>query len=163
MAVNRRVMLAYAVLTAVILLGFGGATTEIVALVAILGLVMVWLIGWRRGRQLFKRFYYEELRQLQEFSAGNKAEVSVPSPLTPRETEILSYIASGYSNKQIAHKLQIAGQTIKNHMSSILSKLDANDRTQAVVLSIYHGWISSQFEETSKPTISDRIKRNLRH
>ena len=64
------------------------------------------------------------------------------SPLTPRETEILTYIAQGYLNKQIAMELGISEQTIKNHVTSILRKLNANARTEAVVLAIKQGLIS---------------------
>jgi len=62
--------------------------------------------------------------------------------LTSRETQILNYIASGNSNKKIAYILQISEQTIKNHVSNILRKLNANDRAHAVVLAIRYGWIS---------------------
>ena len=117
---------------------------------------MVWLIGWRRGRQLFKHFYGQELHQLRERSGGEEAEAFIPSPLTPRETEILGYIACGYTNKQIAYKFGISEQTIKNHMTSILRKLDANDRTQSVVLAMHYGWISSRVNEPSEPLTSNK-------
>jgi DNA-binding NarL/FixJ family response regulator len=64
------------------------------------------------------------------------------SPLTPREIEILEYIAKGYLNKQIAMELGISEQTIKNHVTSILRKLNANARTEAVVLAIKRGMIT---------------------
>jgi DNA-binding NarL/FixJ family response regulator len=67
---------------------------------------------------------------------------TVATPLSPRETEILKYVAEGNGNKQIAYTLKISEQTIKNHVTSILRKLDANDRTHAVVLAIRQGWIS---------------------
>lgn len=54
-------------------------------------------------------------------------------PLTEREQEILSHVARGASNRQIAEKLYITEGTVKNHMSSILSKLGVRDRTQAVL------------------------------
>lgn len=81
------------------------------------------------------------LQQFQDFSWGKGVE-SFVSPLTPRETEILTYMAQGYFNKQIAAKLNISEQTIKNHITSILRKLDANARTQAVVTAIKRGLIS---------------------
>lgn len=65
-------------------------------------------------------------------------------PLSSREMEILELIARGASNKQIAHRLGISQQTVKNHMSSILRKLAANDRTQAAVLALRRGWIRLQ-------------------
>jgi len=81
------------------------------------------------------------LQQFHELSQRYEAETFI-SPLTPRETEILNYIAQGYLNKQIAVKLGISEQTIKNHVTSILRKLNANARTEAVVLAIKQGLIS---------------------
>ena len=69
---------------------------------------------------------------------------AVVAPLTPRETQILNYVADGNTNKQIARILEISEQTIKNHVSAILRKLNANDRAHAVVLAIRHGWISAE-------------------
>jgi DNA-binding NarL/FixJ family response regulator len=81
------------------------------------------------------------LEQFQDFSWGKGLEPFV-SPLTPRETEILKYMAQGCLNKQIANSLNISEQTIKNHITSILRKLDANARTEAVVTAIKRGLIS---------------------
>lgn len=81
------------------------------------------------------------LQQFQELSWRSEAETII-SPLTPRETEILQYIARGYLNKQIAAELDISEQTIKNHVTSILRKLNANARTEAVVLALKHGILS---------------------
>ena len=63
------------------------------------------------------------------------------SPLTGREIEILDWVSKGTSNKQIARQLAISDQTVKNHITSILRKLNANDRTQAVIMAIQHGWV----------------------
>ena len=81
------------------------------------------------------------LHQFQELYWRSEAE-GVIAPLTPRETEILNYIAKGYLNKQIAAELDISEQTIKNHVTSILRKLNANARTEAVVVAIKQGLIS---------------------
>jgi len=62
-------------------------------------------------------------------------------PLSSREMEILQHAARGSSNKEIAHALQISQQTVKNHISSILRKLDVKDRTEAAVYALRHGWI----------------------
>ncbi|NLI11621.1 response regulator [Pelotomaculum propionicicum] len=59
-----------------------------------------------------------------------------PSLLTIREKEVLQLIVNGHSNKEIASKLNITLRTVKAHVSSILIKLDVNDRTQAAVLAI---------------------------
>jgi len=84
---------------------------------------------------------HQVLEQFQDFSWGKGVEPFV-SPLTPRETEILTYMGKGYFNKQIAIELSISEQTIKNHITSILRKLDANARTQAVITAIKRGLIS---------------------
>jgi len=55
----------FAVLIIVIILLFQGIRIEVVAPVALFGLAMVWLVGWRQGRQLYQRFYEEELAKLQ--------------------------------------------------------------------------------------------------
>ena len=81
------------------------------------------------------------LLQFQELSRRTEAEAFI-SPLTPREMEILKYIGQGFLNKQIASELGISEQTIKNHVTSILRKLNANARTEAVVLALRQGLIS---------------------
>ena len=81
------------------------------------------------------------LHQFQELYWRSEAEGFV-APLTAREREVLNYIAEGYLNKQIAIELGIGEQTIKNHITSILRKLNANARTEAVVIAIRQGLIS---------------------
>ena len=56
----------FVVLIIVIILLFQGIGIEVVAPVAILGLVLVWVVGWRRGRQLYESFYEEELAKLEQ-------------------------------------------------------------------------------------------------
>ena len=65
-------------------------------------------------------------------------------PLSPREMEILQLITRGLSNKEIAFTLGISHQTVKNHMTSILRKLDVDDRTQAAVSALRRGWVRLQ-------------------
>lgn len=67
--------------------------------------------------------------------------LSPPDPLTKREVEILRLMAGGYSNKEIAEALGTAEGTIKNHASSILSKLGVRDRTRAVLKALEQGYI----------------------
>ncbi|MBI5830380.1 MAG: response regulator transcription factor [Chloroflexi bacterium] len=66
------------------------------------------------------------------------------SPLSPREMQILQYVTRGLSNKEIAFALGISHQTVKNHMTAILHKLDVEDRTQAAVYALRHGWVRLQ-------------------
>ena len=82
------------------------------------------------------------LEQFRDIASMGKTMETIAAPLTNRETEVLNHIANGKSNKQIAYVLKISEQTIKNHISAILRKLNANDRAHAVVLAIRHGWIS---------------------
>ena len=81
------------------------------------------------------------LDQFRELATLDEAADTVFSPLTPREVEILDCVARGNSNKEIARLLSISDQTVKNHITSILRKLAVNDRTQAVIYALRHGWI----------------------
>jgi DNA-binding NarL/FixJ family response regulator len=67
--------------------------------------------------------------------------LSPPDPLTKRELEILRLMAGGYSNREIADALGTAEGTVKNHASSILSKLGVRDRTRAVLKALELGYI----------------------
>jgi len=69
------------------------------------------------------------------------AEHHTDDALTEREIEILRQIAAGNANKIIADNLSISEQTVKAHIRSILSKLDANDRTHAVTIGLKRGII----------------------
>jgi DNA-binding NarL/FixJ family response regulator len=61
--------------------------------------------------------------------------------LSVREVEVLDCVAQGLSNKEIADALFITEQTVKNHMTSVLRKLEVTDRVQAVLYAVKHGWI----------------------
>jgi len=61
--------------------------------------------------------------------------------LTPRETEVLILLAEGYSNKEIAARLGITVRTAKAHVSNILGKLHAMDRTQAALYAVHQGLV----------------------
>ena len=62
-------------------------------------------------------------------------------PLSEREMEVLECVVQGKSNKEIAGLLGISHQTVKNHVTSILRKFGVEDRTQAVVYALKHGWV----------------------
>ncbi|MFN2286464.1 MAG: response regulator [Anaerolineae bacterium] len=78
---------------------------------------------------------------------GLKPEDVTFSPLTDREMEILEHIIEGLSNKEIAFRLSISQQTVKNHVTSILAKLNLSDRTQAAIYALRHGWVRLPHEE----------------
>jgi len=62
--------------------------------------------------------------------------------ITPRETEVLQMIADGHSTPEVAERLFISQKTVKNHLASIYQKLDARDRTQAVLKSMRMGIVT---------------------
>ncbi len=66
------------------------------------------------------------------------------NPLTGREQEILSLLAAGKTNQEIAHTLYIATGTVRVHIHAILQKLEVSDRTQAVVVALQKQLIKSQ-------------------
>ena len=134
------VVFLFAVLAAVLILVSLDIDTRIVAPVAILGLVVAWFRGKRRGKRLFHEFYAEELANLRQVP-GEK-DTTIMEHLTPREMQILKFAAQGLSNKRIAVELGISVNTVKDFISKILTKLDANDRTEAVVIAIKNGMIS---------------------
>ncbi len=67
------------------------------------------------------------------------ADGPAPSPLTKREEEILQLVADGRSTTEVARELFISAKTVKNHLASIYVKLDARDRTQAVLSGVRMG------------------------
>ncbi len=69
-------------------------------------------------------------------------------PLSKREMQVLQCVTTGLSNKEIAIELTISHQTVKNHVTAILRKLNVDDRTQAAVFAIRQGWVNlDQLEE----------------
>jgi DNA-binding NarL/FixJ family response regulator len=80
--------------------------------------------------------------------ASGLAEHTGEDELTERETEILRLIAAGNANKEIAAQLNIAEDTVKRHVTNILSKLGANDRTHAVTIGLTRGIIELESHES---------------
>lgn len=75
----------------------------------------------------------------QVYSRQTQPTTLVTAKLTERELDILRLIAKGLSNIDISEQLYLSEGTIRNHVSSILSKLGVSDRTQAAVIAIQHG------------------------
>jgi DNA-binding NarL/FixJ family response regulator len=73
--------------------------------------------------------------------AAELADHAAEDNLTSREIDVLRLIASGNANKVIADQLSIAEETVKSHVTNILSKLGANDRTHAVTIALKRGII----------------------
>ncbi len=68
-------------------------------------------------------------------------EAAAVDPMTGREQEVLTLVAEGFSNKLVAAELGICERTVKNHLTSIMTKLRAADRTHAVVTAVRLGWL----------------------
>lgn len=82
---------------------------------------------------------YRLLRAIRSRPSTTAEEPPVVQELTDREQDVLRLMAEGYSNRQIAGTLHVAEGTAKNHVSTILSKLGARDRTNAVLRALRDG------------------------
>jgi DNA-binding NarL/FixJ family response regulator len=82
---------------------------------------------------------YLEPRIASKIVARVSSPASFRSPLSERERSVLRLVAAGQSNKQIAHALSISERTVKFHVTSILNKLNADNRAQAVALASRQG------------------------
>jgi DNA-binding NarL/FixJ family response regulator len=71
------------------------------------------------------------------------AEHMADEALSVRELQVLGHVAGGYSNKRIATHMGISVETVKTHMKSILAKVKAKDRTEAVVIAMRRGYIDA--------------------
>ncbi|SER56998.1 response regulator [Salipaludibacillus aurantiacus] len=72
--------------------------------------------------------------------SGDRMDTNHIEKLTKREDDVLRLIAAGKSNKEIATELYITEKTVKTHVSNILAKLEVNDRTQAAIYAMKHGY-----------------------
>jgi two-component system, NarL family, response regulator len=90
----------------------------------------IWAV--RAGKRYFPRHIAERL-----------AERMMRTELTARELEVLHMLARGLTNKEIGSALDISGNTVRNHVNSIIEKLDVSDRTEAATSAIHRGIIDT--------------------
>lgn len=88
-------------------------------------------------------------------------------PLSRREIEVLNLMAQGVSNKEIGSALEIGEKTVKNHITSIFHKLNADNRTHAVILALRYNLIKPQIVDSGEVSATDgfvdrRTKAGLR-
>lgn len=81
----------------------------------------------------------EEMRRMTGAMAAPRAAGDLEAALTQRETEVLTHLAHGLTNKQIAERLGISYETVKEHVQHILRKIGVADRTQAAVWAVRSG------------------------
>ncbi len=91
------------------------------------------IVALAEGRTMITPALTERVLRGLRGLGGERDGFDAPEALTERETEILRLMAGGYSNKEIALGLGVAEGTVKNHVSSVLSKLGVRDRTRAVL------------------------------
>ena len=103
------------------------------------------------GKHLHPHCNDEELFHI--LSTGKDME-GIGAPLTHRERQILDCIANGTTNKRIGYVLGISTQTVKNHVSIILRKLNAHDRAHAVALAMCNGWLFTERKHESMVAVS---------
>ncbi len=85
---------------------------------------------------------FRRLSERENKGSFHQSEIRRPFHLlTKRECEVLQLLTDGQSNRVIGETLFISEKTVKNHVSSILQKMNVNDRTQAVVTAIKNGWV----------------------
>lgn len=104
---------------------------------------MAYLTKDTSGEELLNaiRNVHRGLRYLSQFTLQRLAERMPVIDLTPRESEVLGCITQGRSNREIAVQLSIAEKTVRIHVSAVLDKMGARDRTQATIYALQRGLI----------------------
>jgi DNA-binding CsgD family transcriptional regulator len=86
----------------------------------------------------------------EEVAAPRAPDPPAPGALTPREREILRWMAAGLQNKEIAQKLDLSLATVRNHIHNTLAKLEVHSKLEAVSLAFRNGWVEREKAATNR-------------
>lgn len=96
-------------------------------------------------------------RIIEEVRRSLELDTPPENPLTPREGEVLTLVAGGLRNRDIAILLDLSEQTVKNHITAILHRTGAPNRTRAVMYAVRQGWIELPELPPVEPFDSQRV------
>jgi DNA-binding CsgD family transcriptional regulator len=160
------IILAYLLINSIIFLEMFHSNILAILFLSIAGLALLIFLAYYREKMLHKReneFMTMALISLNrsgdedsEMATNNTSKI----PLTARELEILSCVALGETDKSIAARLGVSNSTIKNHLRSVYKKLEVNDRTSAVLLTLRFGWLKIPAEGQMNISSSSIMKTN---
>jgi DNA-binding NarL/FixJ family response regulator len=83
----------------------------------------------------------QALNEARDLAAAVEPIPHSPHPFSPRELEVLTLVADGLSNKEIAYRLGLSERTIQFHLNSIFNKTNTASRTEATALALRQGWL----------------------
>lgn len=107
------------------------------------------LEGIERGEPPFARGVAAKiLDQVRAFNRGDSTTLNLPGELSPREIEVLELVVEGRTNKEIASRLGIAEDTVRNHLRNVLRKLQVQNRIQAAVYAVRQGLVDRRVNDT---------------
>ena len=112
-------------------------------------------IDHRVARKVLSEFQRLATQEPVHRPALDTQDEPIIEPLTPREEEVLHLLVEGLSNKEIGARLHLTEGTIKNYVSAIIAKLQANDRTHAVVTALRHGLVDLKPGSSGSPGRGD--------
>jgi DNA-binding CsgD family transcriptional regulator len=134
------------ILAMVLILQWQRVDDRVVSMVALVGLLIFGMTSVVRGAIKQKQIYRQEMESFGKILDANSGTVYDNSPantsgLSNREMKVLILIARGYSNKAVGCSLGITESTARNHVTSILRKLHAENRLMAAMIALKKGWI----------------------
>jgi DNA-binding NarL/FixJ family response regulator len=84
----------------------------------------------------------QALTEAHDLAAVLEPASPAPHPFSPRELEVLTLVAAGLTNKEIAYRLGLSQRTVQFHLNSIFNKTSTGSRTEAAALALKQGWLS---------------------